>query len=117
MNKLEIDQLLTYAQNFDNRKITDGMVDAWAEVLGDIPFEIARQAVVDAFKDETIKWLEPKHIYRHAKPLMERKRVEQDRAKIYTEMNAAQSSPMPQCAHGKGLLYCLPCCTNVKTAR
>lgn len=117
MNKPEVMQLLAYAQNFDNRKITDGMVDAWAEVLSAIPFDFGRQAVVEAFKDETVKWLEPKHVFKYAKPLMDRKRVEEDRAKTLQEMAERTSSPMPKCKHGLGLLWCVPCCKSVAGSR
>lgn len=113
MTKKEINLLLEYAQNFDNRKITDGMVDAWQEVLGGLSFEVARAAVVEAFKSEDVKWLEPKHVYRYARPLIERQRVIEDRVKTIAEMQSASSSPMPKCQHGVGLLYCVPCCKTV----
>jgi hypothetical protein len=117
MNKLEVNQILEYAQNFDNRKITDGMVDAWHEVLNGIPFEIARAAVVEAFKDDSLKWLEPKHVYRFARPMLDRANVEAQREERLNELNNVTSSPMPKCKHGKGLLYCVPCCAVVKVKR
>lgn len=111
MNKQEIALLLEYAQNFDNRKITDGMVVAWGEVLAGIPFEIARESVVKAFQADDVKWLEPKHVLRYARPAMDRaKALAQSEAEAEeSRRNKAESTPPPLCGHGKRLVDCGPC--------
>lgn len=112
MNKLEVNQLLEYAQNFDNRKITDGMLTAWAEVLSGVPFEIARESVVKAFQADDVKWLEPKHVFRYARPAMDRaKALAQSEAEAEeSRRNKEASTPPPLCGHGKRLVDCGPCC-------
>lgn len=112
MLKSEVNQLLEYAQNFDNRKITDGMLAAWAEVLSAVPFEIARESVVKAFQAEDVKWLEPKHVLRYARPAMDRAKAlaESEAEQRASEQAKKESTPPPKCGHGLRLVDCGPCC-------
>ena len=117
MNAAEVNQLLEYAQALDNRKITPVMIQAWLDVLGSLDFETARLATIEARKAETITWLEPKHVLKYARPFLERRQVETERAATLQEIQNRTSSAMPKCKHGLGLLYCLPCCKSVANTR
>jgi hypothetical protein len=117
MKKSEINQILLYAQAVDNRNITDAMIDAWHDVIGELEFDVARAAIIEARKAENIAWIEPRHIMKYARPILDRQTVEAQREERLNELNNATSSPMPKCKHGKGLLYCVPCCAVVKVKR
>lgn len=115
MNLNEVNQILAYVQNFDNRKITDAMVEAWHDLLRDMPFEFARQGVIEALKADEVKWLEPRHIFKFTKPLVDRDlaRQKQEAAMQEAEQAKQTSTPAPKCGHGFRLVDCLTCCKTL----
>lgn len=61
MNKQETAQLLTYLAELDGRKVTPATVEAWWDVLGNLPIDDCRQAVIDHNRAST-DFLKPGHI-------------------------------------------------------
>ena len=115
MNLLEAKELLAEIAVIDHREISDEAVAIWQGILATVPLEIALEAHRICRQDETIRWLEPKHIYAQAKKAAERLIAEEQRQKakeeaIRRQHDAYKPTPMPICKHGKGLIYCGPCC-------
>lgn len=75
MNRTETGILLTYIGELDGRQITRETVTAWHDVIGDIPLDDARRAVVEHFKAST-DYLKPGHIRASAKDLRKRRLAE-----------------------------------------
>ena len=110
MNKTEIGELLLAVSAIDNRKITQQTVDGWTDILRHIPLDIALEAHRMARKNESIGYLEPKHIISFAKEAA----YALDRAKPKVEEKPLASFPMPKCRdHGKGILSCDPCAARI----
>lgn len=115
MNLLEAKELLAEIALIDHREISDEAVSVWQSILANIPLEIALEAHRLCRQDDTIRWLEPKHIYAQAKKAAERLIAEEEREKAKQEQlkrmhDQHKPTPMPKCKHGKGLIYCGPCC-------
>lgn len=53
MNRAETAQLLTLCAAYDNRTLGDADVLAWAQVLGDLPYTDAQNAVTAHYATET----------------------------------------------------------------
>lgn len=97
----------------DNRKITEDGIKAWHELIGHLSFDTARTAANLAKQDEKIDWVEPKHILAKAKVVADRVDTEVRRERAHEERPAFVGKPMPICKHGKGLLFCDPCCHDI----
>jgi hypothetical protein len=107
MNKTEIGELLLAVSAIDNRKITQQTVDGWTDILRHIPLDIALEAHRMARKNESIGYLEPKHIISFAKEAA----YALDRNKPKVKEETRQGDPMPKCKdHDKPILECDPCC-------
>lgn len=94
----------------DNRNVTPQTYGAWHLILGHLDFEQVRQATLLACQDENIKWVEPKHILSKVSKLISDAEADQRRNRALTYEESNRGTPMPKCAHGKGLLYCAECC-------
>lgn len=108
MNKTETQEILRRVAVVDNRKVGPETLDAWHDIIGAIPFDIAKEALLLAQKDATIKYLEPRHVYGWAKEAAFRL----DR-KIRPVQEQVISSPAPKCKHEKSLPMCAPCCKEL----
>ena len=108
MKKTDTATVLEFLSLTDNRKITEDRILAWHDAIGHLDFEIARSAVTEAVRDDSISWVEPKHILAKARLVLERLEVEKRREQPLPERKLGDA--MPVCEHGLGLLYCLPCC-------
>ncbi|MCT2042633.1 hypothetical protein M3D15_04695 [Pseudoclavibacter alba] len=76
MNQTEVGKILTYVSAVDNRKLTKESVLAWHQIIGDLVFEDAMEAVVRHFK-ESAGWLMPVHVVDGVKRIhYERSRVD-----------------------------------------
>jgi hypothetical protein len=112
MNLNEVKQLLTEVAAIDNRKLSDQTADAWHSVLGFMPFDIAKEALHIARKDDRINWMEPKNIVSWAKEAA----FKLDRAKPVV-IEQIKGSQQPLCkAHNALLLTCIPCCKELHRA-
>jgi hypothetical protein len=107
MNKIECRELLSEIAAVDNRKVTQEMLDVWAEIVKHIPLDIALEAHKMARKSEAVNYLEPKHIVSFAKEAA----YALDRSKPKAKEEYKQGDPMPKCRdHNKPILTCDPCC-------
>jgi hypothetical protein len=108
MNISETKSLLDAISAIDNRKVTAEVVDAWHQILGQIPNDIAKEALKLAQQDASIKYLEPRHIFAWAKEAAFRL----DRNKV-VEAEVLRGTPEPTCKHDKKLLSCGTCCREL----
>lgn len=119
MNKTETQEILRRVAIVDNRKVSADTLDAWHDIIGRIPFDIAKEALLLAQQDSTIKYLEPRHIVGWAKEAAFRL----DRVKPKTEEDQFQKVEQPTCkAHLLPIMDCRPCCwqmsqTNLNAAQ
>ena len=75
LNIKETGTILAFVSLIDNRQVSDEAIMAWHELLKDLEFEDARQAVTNHFKDSN-EYLRPVHIIQGAKRVkMERKKT------------------------------------------
>jgi hypothetical protein len=65
MDKLEVACLLTLASMVDNRTVEPETVEAWYEIVNDISFDVAREAMV-GHRRESTDYLMPVHIVTRA---------------------------------------------------
>lgn len=110
MNNNETAQIVDFIAAADSRNVTPQTYGAWHLVIGHLSFETAREAAVMALQDEAIRWTEPKHILGKAGRLLEVAEQDKRRQLALTREEPATGADMPLCVHGKGLLYCDPCC-------
>jgi len=90
----------------DNRKVMPETIEAWHNIIGGIPFEIAIQALKMAQQDSTIRYLEPRNIISWSKEAAFR--LDRDKPKV---AEAIHGSPQPRCReHNELILSCGPCC-------
>ena len=87
MNITETRQILDKVSAIDNRKITPESLDAWHDIIGRVPFDIATAALKLAQQDPSVKYLKP------GQPEVKR------------------GTPQPRCRdHNELILNCDPCC-------
>ena len=99
-------ELLRQIALVDNRKVMPETIEAWHNIIGGIPFEIATQALKMAQQDSTIRYLEPRNIISWSKEAAFR--LDRDNPKAEEPVN---SSPQPRCReHNELILSCGPCC-------
>lgn len=109
MTLSETKALLDSIAALDNRKVTAESLNAWHEVIGQLPFEIAKEALKLAQQDSTIKYLEPRHIFGWAKEAAFRL----DRTKPNEQVQNLRGTPEPSCKHGIKVNSCKPCCKDL----
>lgn len=61
MNLQETGQLLMLIQIVDNRRVDEAVILAWQELLDDVDFPVAREAV-RLHRRESVVWLTPAHV-------------------------------------------------------
>lgn len=108
MKLTETTELLRNIAAVDNRKVNDEVIQAWHQILGQIPFDIAKEALKLAQQDATIKYLEPRHIFGWAKEAAFRL----DGNKVVQAENL-RGTPEPYCKHDKKILSCKECCREL----
>lgn len=109
MNKAETKTLLDAVSAIDNRKITQPLLDGWHDILKQIPIDIALEAHRMARKNESIGYLEPKHIVSYAREAA----FALDREKPKPKEELRRGDPMPTCQHNKPIFSCNPCCRTL----
>jgi hypothetical protein len=65
MNQDAADLLLAYIASIDRREIKEGDALVWADLLDDIPFEAAKAAVREYYREES-RWVTPAEVRRRA---------------------------------------------------
>jgi hypothetical protein len=107
VNKAEVGELLIAVAAIDNRKISQQMVDGWADILRGIPLDVALEAHRMARKSDSVGYLEPKHIIGYSREAA----FALDRQKPKEVTPQISGDPMPSCkTHAKAILTCDPCC-------
>lgn len=104
-------ELLRQVSAVDNRKVNEETISAWLSVIGHIPFEIAKEALVLARRDERLTYLEPKHIIGWAKEAAFR--LDRESGRNTLEEPQGQFVPQPKCRHYKGIMECDDCCREL----
>jgi hypothetical protein len=112
MEKTEIAELVEYLSLIDGRQVTAEKIQAWNEVIGFLDYPTAREAVIQAQRDISIRYVEPKHIVAIALSIKEKRKTETAREKSLNYSETEVKNPMPKCVHNKGLLFCDTCCRN-----
>lgn len=116
MQPIETKQVLDFIAAADGRNVTEQTYGAWHLVIGHLSFEQARQAALMALQDDAIRWTEPKHILAKVAKLISDSEAEKRRERALTASEEPKGAEMPVCQHGKGLLYCDPCCHDAAYA-
>lgn len=109
MRPEETKQIVDFISATDGRNVTEQTYGAWHIILNEQDFEQTRIATVLATRDESIRWVEPKHILAKIAKLKADADAEQRRERALTYEDKREGTPMPKCQHSKGLLYCDPC--------
>lgn len=65
MDETQADLLLTYIAAIDRRPVEPGDAALWADLLDDIPYEPAKAAVREYYREES-RWITPAEIRRRA---------------------------------------------------
>lgn len=71
MNKAETARLLGMAAAYDYRTVGPADVEAWHAALGDVPFDAAREALIQHYRESTDR-LMPAHLWRKTRPKVDR---------------------------------------------
>lgn len=111
MTKTELKELMEYLSAIDNRQLTAEKLQVWFDLIGFLDFADAKAAVIEAQRDESISYVEAKHVIAFAMRSKEKKKAEEARSKTYADNKTGD--PHPICAHGLKLLTCDPCCRNL----
>ena len=89
----------------DNRKVTPQTVEAWHDIIGRVPLDIATEALKLAQQDPSVRYLEPRHIMGWVKEAAFRL----DRNKP-EKVEVKRGTPQPRCKdHDTLILECDPC--------
>ena len=110
MTKSELKELMEYLSAIDNRQLSAEKLQVWFDLVGFLDFADAKAAVIEAQRDESISYVEAKHVIAYALRSKEKRKAERVRATSYKEERVGD--PHPICAHGLRLLTCDPCCRN-----
>jgi hypothetical protein len=62
MTKTELKELMEYLSAIDNRQLTTEKLQVWFDLVGYLDFDLAKNAVIEAQRDETLNYVEAKHI-------------------------------------------------------
>ena len=105
MNIADTRKILEKVSAIDNRKITPEALEAWHEIIGRVPLDIATEALKLAQQDASVRYLEPRHIMGWVKEAAFRL----DRNKP-EKVEVKHGTPQPRCRdHDTLILECNPC--------
>ena len=110
MTKTELKELMEYLSAIDNRQLTAEKLQVWFDLIGYLDFADAKAAVIEAQREESISYVEAKHVIAFAMRIKDKKKAEEQRNQPKTVERIGD--PHPICAHGLRLLTCDPCCRN-----
>tara|TARA_R110000796_G_scaffold88154_1_gene189688 strand:+ start:702 stop:1100 length:399 start_codon:yes stop_codon:yes gene_type:complete len=101
----ETTEMLKRISAVDNRKVTPQTVEAWHDIIGRVPLDIATEALKLAQQDPSVRYLEPRHIMGWVKEAAFRL----DRNKP-EKVEVKRGTPQPRCKdHDTLILECDPC--------
>lgn len=111
MQQSEIVSIVDLVAAADGRNVTEQTYGAWFLLLKDFEFGLVREATLEAMRDESLRWVEPKHILGRINKIRDRYFTEKHRERLLEEMDSAISTEPPVClAHNKVILRCDTCC-------
>lgn len=110
MQLTETKEIIRQVALVDNRRVSTEVIEAWHNIIGRIPFDIAQEALKLAQQDVSIKYLEPRHLVAWAKEAAFRL----DRQKPKVDEGEFTKVEQPTCrAHQLPLLSCQACCREM----
>ena len=110
MNLNETKAILKDIALIDNRKLDEAVALAWQAIIGQMDYEVAKEALKLARQDASISYLEPKHIVAWGKEASHRL----NRNKTPEDVRKSDSAPEPICkAHNLKITSCDDCCRSV----
>jgi hypothetical protein len=112
MTKNELKELMEFLSAIDNRQLTADKLQVWFDLIGYLDFADAKAAVIEAQREESISYVEAKHVIAFALRIKEKRKSEELRTRAKDSQPERVGDPHPICAHGKRLLTCDPCCRN-----
>lgn len=113
MEKTETAELIEFLSAVEGREFTTERLEAWYEIIGHLNFDEAKSALLDALREGEPRYLQPREISARVYRLREKQKQEAQKETTKQLANEDwKGSPMPKCSHGKGLLFCDPCCRN-----
>jgi hypothetical protein len=112
MTKTELKELMEYLSAIDNRQLSAEKLQVWFDLIGYLDFADAKAAVIEAQREQSISYVEAKHVIAFAQRIKERRKTEEQRVRAMKPAPVHHGDPHPICAHGLKLLTCDPCCRN-----
>jgi hypothetical protein len=112
MTKNELKELMEYLSAIDNRQLSAEKLQVWFDLIGYLDFADAKAAVIEAQREQSISYVEAKHVIAYALRIKEKRKTEDQRIRSMSFEEKRIGDPHPICAHGLKLLTCDPCCRN-----
>jgi hypothetical protein len=110
MNQAELVSVVDLIAAADGRNVNEQTYGAWFLVIGHLDARLAREAALEAMRDDTLRWVEPKHVLGKVNKIRERIEVEKRRLQALEPIGQKKSDPAPICVdHGISLMRCQPC--------
>ena len=96
MTTPDVVRLLAVISTFDNRRVEESTIAAWASVFEGVPvtFDHARRAVIRHFRDST-DYLQPAHVIRLARIARDEDEREERRQRALLPREAPKGDPKP----------------------
>jgi hypothetical protein len=117
MTKNELKELMEYLSAIDNRQLSAEKLQVWFDLIGYLDFDDAKAAVIEAQREQSISYVEAKHVIAIALSARIKAKAAKQQAEARKPVQQAlprkRSGPHNQSAHTVfGLLSCDPCCRN-----
>lgn len=109
MNQEQIATIVNLVSASDGRNKDPQLYGAWFLVIGHLDFDLAKEATLEAMRDDTIRWVEPKHVLGKVSRIRDRHDANLRREQALLGSVPVVYSPPPVCVHGLSLLKCKPC--------
>ena len=95
MQKSEVAQLLAKAALIDNRRIDAATVEAWHEVIGHVPYDVALTALT-IHRRTSSEYLMPAHIIANLRKARDQQAVEANRMRALDPPKPSPRTKMPE---------------------
>lgn len=113
MNQNEIVSIVDLVAAADGRNVSEQTYGAWFLVLGHLGIGLAREGALEALKDESIRWVEPKHILGKVSKILDRQELAKRKERALSGDVEKQGAPVPICIdHNLSIMQCDPCCAK-----
>ena len=110
MNQNDLASVVDLIAAADGRNVSEQTYGAWFLVLGHLDFRLARDAALEAMRDDTIRWVEPKHVLAKVGKIRDRRDADMRRDRALSEKKHEEFAPVPICVdHGLSINKCEAC--------